>query len=134
MKTLVSAILDNRLFLLSSKSKWKVSLRAGIRRLWEVPPTCCPHEAVTFCARRFIQVIAPFVVPVLTGTCVFVADSREGQLSVRQSLTMNAKLFLLFVLPVQLLRWTQNVAAPALANTYDPFGDYLLIGSVSVEQ
>ena len=27
-----------------------------------------------FCARRFIQVIAPFVVPVLTETCGFVAS------------------------------------------------------------
>ena len=34
-----------------------------------------PGEAVIFCDRRFIQVIAPFVVPVLTGTCGFVAAS-----------------------------------------------------------
>ena len=34
-----------------------------------------PGEAVFFCDRRCIQVIAPFVVPVLTGTCGFVAAS-----------------------------------------------------------
>ena len=87
-----------------------------------------------FCDRRCIQVIAPFVVPVLTGTCGFDADYRDGQLSLRPSLTMYAKWFLLFALLVQLLRRTHNVAARALANTYDPFGNFLLIGSVSVEQ
>ena len=31
------------------------------------------EEAVSFCDGRFIKVIASFVVPVLTGTCGFVA-------------------------------------------------------------
>ena len=37
--------------------------------------TVYPVEAVIFCVRWFIQIIAPFVVPVLTGICGFVAAS-----------------------------------------------------------
>ena len=50
-----------------------------------------PEKAVIFCARRFIQVIAPFVVPVLTGTCGLIADSipPKGGTTNREAKTTN---------------------------------------------